>query len=201
LLFGPLIAKRLVDAQAAASQAVNDNVQLEVALTYLDLLQVYAGQAVNADTLARAEEMLRSAEAADRAGLGKTPADVNRARTEVNLRRTERTDLKGQAAVVSARLARLLLLQPTVDLHPADPVVLPIILIPPGTPLDKLVATGMQNRPEVVESQALIGAAEARWRQAKLAPLVPRLEATYYSGTFGGGINTDMSNFDGRGDG
>ncbi len=201
ILFGPLIARRLVEAQDASSEAVTDDVQLQAVLTYLDLMRVYAALAVNADTLARAEEMLRYAESADRAGLGRTPADVNRARTEVNLRREERIDLKGQAAVISARLARLLLLQPTVDLRPVDPTVVPIALIPPGPCLDELVATAMQNRPEVVESQALIGAAKARLRQAQFAPFVPRVEALYTSGYFGGGVNDQMTDFNGRGDG
>lgn len=201
LLFGPLIARRLADAQAEAARAVSDNVQLDVALTYLDLLRVYAALAINADTLGRAEEMLRSAEAADRAGLGKTPADVNRSRTEVHVRREERIDLKGQAAVISARLARLLLLEATVNLSPAEPVVVPIALIPPGAPLPELVATGLQNRPEIAQNQALAAAARARWRQAQVSPLLPRVQVGYSAGDFGGGINSQMSTFDGRGDG
>src|SRR5262249_44272338 len=63
------------------------------------------------------------------------------------------------------------------------------------------VATAMQTRPEVVESQALIGAARARWRQAQQAPLLPRVEAIYSSGYFGGGVNDQMTDFNGRGDG
>src|SRR5262249_28108043 len=38
-LFGPLIARRLAEAQAAASRAVNNNIQLDVALAYLELLR------------------------------------------------------------------------------------------------------------------------------------------------------------------
>jgi outer membrane protein TolC len=201
VLFGPLIARRLVEAQQASSRAVTDNVQLDIALTYLDLLQIYGELAVNADTLARAEDMMRLAESAERAGLGKTAADANRARTEVNLRRQERIDMIGQAAVISARLARLLLLQPTVDLRPVEPTVVPITLVPPCAPLEDLVALGLQQRPEVVEGQALAGAAQARWRQAKLAPFLPHFEATYYGGYFGGGIDDQLHNFSARSDG
>ena len=50
-LFAPLIARRLAAAQAAASQAVNNNIQLNVALAYLDLLQSYGQLAINADIL------------------------------------------------------------------------------------------------------------------------------------------------------
>jgi outer membrane protein TolC len=201
LLFAPLIARRLSDAQAAAAQAVNDDIQLDVVSAYLDLLRVFAQLAINADTLSRAEEMLRNAEQADKAGLGKTPADATRARSEVALRRAERIDLRGQAGVASARLAQLLLLDPTVDLEPADHAVLPIVLIPLDVPLKELVSTGLANRPELAESQALVGAAEGRLRQAKFAPLIPRIDVAYSSGQFGGGINGTPELFGGRGDG
>ncbi len=200
LLFGPLIARRLADAQAAAAQAVTDNVQLDAALAYLDLLRVYGQLAINADTLSRAQEMLRYAEAAEKAGLGK-PSDTPRARSEVALRRAERIDLQGQAAVASARLAQLLLLDPTVDLQPADHAVLPILLVPLDVPLPELVSAGVANRPEMLESRSLAGAAQTRWNQARFAPLIPRLNVGYSSGDFMGGINERTQQFGGRGDG
>src|SRR5256885_12439330 len=57
--------------------------------------------------------------------------------------------LEGQAAAVSARLAQLLLLQPTVDLLPADPTGVPISLIPLETPLDDLVARSEEHTSEL----------------------------------------------------
>jgi outer membrane protein TolC len=199
-LFGPLVARRLLRAQEAAAQVVTDQVQLDVALAYLDLLRTYGALAINAETLTNAEQLLVMTEAAEKAGLGKTPADPNRARTEIALRRQERIDLEGQAAVVSARLAQLLLLDPTVDLRPAENAVVPIALVPAGVPLDELVSTGLLNRPELAESRAFVAAALARWRQARVSPLIPRLEASYFAGDFGGGINSDFKDFNGRGD-
>jgi outer membrane protein TolC len=197
--FQPLIARRLVAADAASARAVSNNVQLDVALTYLDLLRVFGQLAINADTLARAEEMLRRADAADRAGLVKTKADLPRARTEVELRRQETLDLQGRAAGVSARLAQLLILSPTVDLHPADPIV-PVMLVPPGCPLNELVATGWMNRPELAAYRSLVSAAAERVRQAKFTPLLPKLQIDYSGGGYGGGRNDKLTNFAGRGD-
>lgn len=199
--FGPLVARRLVQAQSAASRATADDVQLEAALAYLELLRVFGALAINADTLGRAEELLHAARAADEEGLAKSKADLPRALTEVNLRRQERIVLEGEAAVASARLAQLLLLPPAVDLRPADPAVLPITLVPPGTPLDELIATGLMNRPELAEGRALVGAAVARLRQAKVGPFLPRVEVGYTAGGFGGGRNSFIGDFDGRGDG
>jgi outer membrane protein TolC len=200
-LFAPLIARRLTAAQAAAARAVTYHVQLDVALTYLDLLRVYGALAINADTLAKAEAMRQRAEVASRQGLSRSTADVTRARTETNLRQEERIDLEAQAAEVSARLAQLLLLQPTVDLRPADVAVVPVVLVPAGISLDELVATGLMNRPELAESRALVAAALARWRQARVGPLLPRLEVGYLAGTFGGGINDEFGQFASRVDG
>jgi outer membrane protein TolC len=200
-LFLPLIARRLAQAEAANARATANNVQLDAALVYLDLLQNDAAQAINADTLAKAEEVLRLAQAADAAGLSKTKADVNRARTDVELRRQAQIDLEGQAAVISARLAQLLLLQPTVDLRPADPAVLPITLVPVNGPLEELVGVGLMNRPELAANRALVAAAVARLRQARAEPFVPKIQLDYRGGTFGGGINERIGDFGGRGDG
>jgi outer membrane protein TolC len=200
-LFLPLVAQRLTDAEAARARATTDDVQLDVALTYQDLLEVFGRLAVNAEAQAYADEMLRFAEAGREAQMGKTPADVTRARTEVNLRREERLDLEGRAAEVSARLAQLLLLRPTVDLRPAEPALVPIALVDPSEPLENLIATALLNRPELAESRSLVRAALARWRQARAGPLLPRLEVSYLAGDFGGGLTDGTERFGGRGDG
>jgi outer membrane protein TolC len=77
----------------------------------------------------------------------------------------------------------------------------PISLVPADAPLDQLVGMGFLNRPELAESRALVGAAQARYRQARLDPLIPKLEVSYFAGVFGGGVNDDLSNFSGRSDG
>jgi outer membrane protein TolC len=202
-LFAPLVARRLATAEAAAAQAVTYDVQLDVALTYLELMRVFGALAVNADTLARAEEMLRFSRNVSAKGvdLEKSRGNVPRAETEVALRRQERIDLEGQAAAVSAHLAQLLLLPPAVDLQPADATIVPITLVPLSASMDDLVATGYMNRPELAESRALVAASLERWRQARLGPLFPKLEVSYDAGVFGGGTNSTLHNFNGRGDG
>jgi outer membrane protein TolC len=186
-IFGPRIARDLVAAEQARARVVTYNVQLDVALTYLDLLRVYGALAINREILSKAELILQYATSADREGFGKTTADANRARTEVEIRRQERIDLEAEAAVVSARLAQLLLLEPTVDLVPADAQVLPIELVPTDTPLDELVGVGLMNRPELAESRALVAAALSRWREERTRPLIPSVQMAYYGAQFGGG--------------
>jgi outer membrane protein TolC len=186
-IFAPRITRQATAAAAARARTVTDDVQLDVALTYLDLLQTFGALSINAETLSMAEEMLRFAESADRSGLGKTTADANRARTEVETRRRERIDLEGQAATTSARLAQLLLLNPTVDLVPADRAVVPIALVNLDVGLDELIATSLLNRPELAESRALVRLALEEWRSNRFRPLIPTLQVFYYTASFQGG--------------
>src|SRR5262249_12886407 len=148
-LFAPLIARRLVDAQSAAAQNVTDRIQLDAAIAYLELVRAYGRLAISDETLANARYMLKTAESFHKAGLGRTPADVTRARAEVELRRQERAELEGQVGIVSARLTQLLLLDPSLDLRPVEPAIVPIALVATDVPINELVATGLLNRPEL----------------------------------------------------
>jgi outer membrane protein TolC len=186
-IFAPRITRQATAAAAARARAVNADVQLDVALAYLDLLRTYGALAVNAETIAKAQQMYEFARQAERAGLGKTTADANRARVELELRKQERLDLEGQAAVASARLAQLLVLDSTVDLLPADRSVLPIALVNTDVRLDELVAIALLNRPELAESRALVQLALAEWRANRFRPLIPTLQVFYYGSSFQGG--------------
>ncbi len=185
-VFAPRAARGAAAAVAARARAVSHDVQLDVALAYLDLLRAYGALAINAEALRHVGDLVTASESAERVGLGQ-PADANQARAEREARQRERYDFQGQAALASARLAQLLLLEPTVDLLPADQAVLPIALVPEGCSLDELVALGLMNRPELAESRALIGVALARWRQERWRPLLPTLQVVYYGGSYIGG--------------
>jgi outer membrane protein TolC len=198
--FQPLVARRLADAEAAAARAAANNTQFDVVSAYFDLVQAHALLEINADILARAEEILRAARAGERQGIIKTAADVNRAETEVSLRKLERQELAARAAVASANLVRLLALDPAVVLVPADPAAVPIDLIPTDTPVRALIEQAVRERPELRAAALQVDAADARARQARLSPLLPKVQADYLGGGFGGGTNGSISNPEGRGD-
>jgi outer membrane protein TolC len=197
--FAPKFARDLTAAAQARAQAVTNDIQLEVALAYLELLRAYGALAINREAIQKCEEMVKAAESAFRNGLGKTGADPNRAHTELQLRKQERLVRQEEAARASAHLALLLLLDPTADLLPADQAVLPIALVPLDCSLDDLIATALMNRPELAEERALISAALTHWREAKYRPLIPMLQAFYWGGNFMGGnptINVSSSRED-----
>ena len=199
-LYQPLVARRMADAESAAARATTNNTQYEVASAYFDLVQSHAILAVNADILDLAEQILKAALAGEKAGLLRSAADVNRARTEVALRRIERQELIARAGIASARLTRLLLLDPVVTLVPEDPMAAPIDLFPSDMPIEALVEQAIRNRPELASAALRLDAAEARTRQARYAPLIPRVQIESLGGGFGGGKNGSISNPEGSSD-
>jgi outer membrane protein TolC len=186
-IFAPRFTREMTAAARARAQTTENDIQLDVALAYLDLLRAYGALAINDEAVRLSQEMTRVAESAFKRGLGKTGADPNRARTELQVRRQERLVLQEQAARASARLAELLMLDPSADLLPADQTVLPITLVPQKDAIDDLIAVALLNRPELAEFRAFINAALEQWRQAKYRPLIPILQAMYDTGYFVGG--------------
>jgi outer membrane protein TolC len=142
--------------------------------------------------------MLQSAIDAKNAQLDRTAGDVNRSRVEVFLRRQERFDLMGRAGVASARLGRLLLLDPQVKLVPIGLEVVPITLVGDAVPLDELIAIAIDNRPDFASNREFLAAAWERVRKSQRTPFLPKVSVLDTGGNFGGGINSQMTDFKGR---
>ena len=81
---------------------------------------------------------------------------------------------------------------------PLDPTVVPIDLVAPDTDKSSLISTGLSNRPELKESQALVAVACEQYRRQKYAPFVPSVLLGFSTGGFGGGLGNDLDNVDGR---
>ena len=73
-------------------------------------------------------------------------------------------------------------------------------LVADGCPIDDLIVTGLRNRPELAEAQALVQATLLRLKQARLRPFIPSLAFRYSGGGFGGGINGFFGDFAARSD-
>lgn len=197
-IYRPLIERQLSSAEQLRARATCLASELEAVLAYIDLLQIYSLLEINADTIAKAESMLTAAENAKDAKLDRTAGDVNRAKTEVLFRRIERIELIGKTGVASSRLGRLLLLDPNLQLIPADISVVQIDLIDSKTTLDELISTAVRNRPDLAALRNVIGAAWANVKKQEEGPRLPKLAVTNQTGAFGGGLNGDLGNFDSR---
>jgi outer membrane protein TolC len=196
--YRPLIERRLSAAEQQQSQAVRLSTELDAVLAYIDLVQVYAQIEINADILQKAENMHTAAVNAKAAQLERTAGDVHRAQTEVLIRKTERVELEGRAGAASARLGKLLLLNAGVKLVPAEVRIVPITLIEPKATIDDLVTTAIRNRPDLAANREAIEAAWTRVRREQYGPLLPKIALTNQTGSFGGGLNGELANFEPR---
>jgi outer membrane protein TolC len=185
-LYLPLVARQSLRAADAAVRATNNDIQLQVAVAYLDLVELHGLMAINADILDRTEQILRAARVGAEAGLNKTGADVNRAATEVNLRREEGIVLRGRAAAAAARLNQLLMLDAAVELVPYEVAVVPVVLVPAETTLEQLLETALRARPEIAAGVAQVSGSEALLRQSKASPLLPRVQGEFVGGGLSG---------------
>ncbi len=196
-LFEPLIAQRTAAARQHAATAETNNVLLDTALSYLELLRSVQARTIAAETLRHARELADQTAAFAKAGQG-PQADSDRARTELALRQNDVTRADEAVQIASARLAQVLSLDATLDLRPADAGVMPIDLLTPDANLNELVATALSNRPELAASRCLVAAAAERLRRERYAPWVPSVLLGLSTAGFGGGRGSSIDNYDDR---
>lgn len=87
---------------------------------------------------------------------------------------------------------------PSIQLAPQEPVIIPINMTPLVARLPELIVTGLSNRPELAESRHLVGAAVERLRSEVNAPLIPSVLLGLSYGGNGGGLGDDISNYNDR---
>lgn len=198
-LYEPLIARRAVQAETAAAEAATNDMLLRISDEYLDLLAAHAGFEVARETRTHAKELawLTNEYAKQRVGLR---SDAERAETELGGRDQQVILAQERVTVVSTELARLLRLDPQMQLVPLESNVMAIDLISTDEPLPNLVAHALVNRPELFEQQALISAAVQRLKQATYGPLIPSIILGYQAGGFGGGPGAFFGRFSDRED-
>lgn len=189
-IFEPLIRRQQTGAFRESARAVRNKTQLSAASGYFELLQVHGKLAVNAEILLRVNQMLDKAKIADKTGLSKTKADVNRAMTELFIRKQERIDLEGQAGAMAARLAKVLLLPPDTLLVPDELRFIPLTVVPRERTMEDLLALAIGNRPELAASRFMAGSAREQLRLSRNQPFIPRMQLDYSGGVFGAGKNS-----------
>ncbi len=197
--YEPLAARQLVSAQQAGERATTNDILLDVALGYWELVRAQADAAIAEETRENARQLDELAQSYLRAEKLK-PADAERVRAEYQARIQALEAARERVQVVSAQLARRLRLDPFVVLQPADKQALPISMIDVNTPPADLVTLALTGRPELAQSRALVGLATEKLRQATYGPLLPSVLLGYRAGGFGGGRNSFFGDFDGRSD-
>ncbi len=204
-VYSPLAARQDVAARQALQQATINDVSFQVADAYFAVQQARGELAGALLAEKMAADLARRATALA-AGLA-PPAEENRARVELARRRQVVFAARERWRTAGAELGRLLRLDPTLVVEPAEPAFLPVTVIDPTAAVDSLIPIALSTRPELAGQQAVVQATLARLKQEKMRPLVPSLAVRSVStnpsgslgyGIFGGGPNDRLDNFSGR---
>jgi outer membrane protein TolC len=187
-IFRPLADRRELAAREADVQTARNDAFLAVALAYFDVQQARGNLAGTLDAVARADVLVKRT-----SGLAKGLV----AGIEVDRARALFYDLQQQAAasradwrITSARLTRVLRLNPSVVVVPVEPPHLQVTLVSPGHRVADLVPVGLTNRPELASQRAVVDASMERVRQERVRPFVPTvvMQGTGPNGYFNGGV-------------
>ncbi len=198
-IFEPLAARQLVRATAADRTATFNDTLLQVAATYFALVRAQSKVRIAEEAVRNAEELARITDEFAKSGHG-LQADADRALVEAASRRRDVLQEQEDRAVVSANLAQLLRLDPTVQLQAMDEAPVALEFVDQLLPLPTLIDQAVAVRPEISSADAQRDAAWYRRRQEQLRPWVPHLYAGVSGGGFGGGEGSDVDNFGGRAD-
>lgn len=206
-LFQPLAVRQTVRARQAQVQAAANDTLVALTQAYFNLQQARGELAGYREAQQYAEDLLRRL---DKLAPGLAPAlEVNRARSLVARLRQVTLQSQNNWRAASAELLRVLFLDPTLVIEPVEPPHLRVSLLPLDKPVDDLVPIALTSRPELAAQQALVQASLRLLRLEKMRPLVPSLllrgwstpvTGTLSFGYFGGGVNSDLSNFNIRQD-
>lgn len=195
--FQPLAARQFTASRRRAAMAMTNDTLLAVAQTYLELLRAIQEVAIANEIAQHTRRVATLTAEYARTGEG-LQADADRLQVELTVRQNDVLRAEESRQVAVTRLAQLLHLDPTLDLAPAEPVVVPIELVPAEADLHELVARGLSSRPELAESRYLVAEAVTRLRRERLSPLVPSVLLGTSYGAMGSGINSAIAPATGR---
>ncbi len=198
-IFEPLAARQLVRATGADHTTTFNDTLVDVSAAYLGLVRAQSRIAIAAEAVRNADELAKITTDFAQAGQG-LQADADRAAVEAASRQRDALGAREDVAVVSAHLARLLRLDPSVQLQAADQIPALLEFVDTSSPLPSLIGQAIAARPEVSSADARRAAECYRQRQEQYRPWIPHLYAGVSGGGFGGGEGADVVNFGSRAD-
>ncbi len=198
-VFEPRIAARAREAeQFAASKTLND-LLLDAALAYLELLAAYQTRAIATQTEQNAGDLQKLTADFFEAGEGPR-ADADRAKAERKRRQNALIRAEEEIEVAQAQLNQLLSTQSDLTLAPQETRFPILDGLTPQQPVRELIALGLTQRPELANQQARVAGAVERLRREQFAPLIPSVllgvSYDYFGGGRGAGLRNNRDRFD-----
>ncbi len=170
-IFRPLAARQELAARQSDLQAARNDALLQVASAYFDVQQARGRLAGTLDAVARAQGLVKQT-----AGLarGLVPEiEVDRARALLFDLQQQAVGARADWRITSARLTRVLRLNPGAVVVPLEPPHLQVTFISPRLQVAELIPVSLRSRPELASRQALVQEALERVRQEQVRPFVP----------------------------
>jgi outer membrane protein TolC len=196
-VYAPLVARQVLNARHFDIQTAKNDALMQTADAYFMVHQYRGIYASALYTVARGHHLIGRV-----AALGRdlvAAYEVDRVRNIVADLQQQAVSAQQQWRVQSARLTKVLRLDPRAVLEPLEKDHLQVTLIDPGRSLDDLMAVALCNRPELASRKAQVEAAEVAIRQEKARPLLPTVLLNgfqsaagmlYQGGIFGIGPST-----------
>ncbi len=182
--------------RAELSQVSNE-ILLDAATTYIDLLAARRGETLTRELEKYEQKLLERSQRLARED-SSVDALVEALKSGLRQRDYQAAQLRAQGNTASAKLVYLLGLPPLTCLVPVDAVFVPFELIDASTPTAELVKIAGTQGPTVQELEALVGTIQSGIDQSYSArQLLPTVQLGVYEGLFGAGVGGSLS-FDNR---
>lgn len=192
--YAPRAAQEKVTQSRFDALATRDYTLLDVGVGYLGLVEAHARYLAYQQSLKEVGEIARLTAEFAKAGQGRE-SDAQRARSEVLLLQGAAEQAREEAGVAAAELARLLDVDPSAALRPADLAPPLYDVVDPGATLPQLLEIAWASHPEIVARSADVRYQDIRVRQEKARPWLPVVAVGVTFGEFGGGATTSTPTF------
>ena len=196
-VFQPKIAQQRAWSQTHAVGAALNRQLMETAVAYIQLTGAHQAKSVLEQSQQRITELAKLTHDFAQAGQG-LQADADRMQTELKLIDSQVVAASERVAVASAHLAQTLNTDPTSQLVPLDPTIVPLDMSTPAPGKTTLITTGLSNRPELKQARSLVAAACDAYKREQYAPLIPSVLLGFTTGGFGGGLSANTDDFASR---
>lgn len=180
-----LAARQNVRASTQALAAQQQETAMAAAQKYFDLVRALALVEVQQEAARVARLYREQLHSAVEAGIA-FRGDELRVQSEMERYLIALRQARERARVISSQLAQTLHLDPVIELVSEDAGLSQVTLIADDASLDSLVQQALRSRPELVQSEAALRAAEQARKGALYGPLAPSLGVQYFGGGLGG---------------
>lgn len=195
MYYEALVAKQRALAAEQFVEKTRRDIVMQATGRYYNLLAAEASLAIIEDDLRLTQDYEKQIGGAVDAGTA-FRADWLRVKTQVSREKLAIRQNQEKRDLAAAALAETLRLPADSELRPAKADLVPVRLLDRKLGVATLISQASQHRPEMKAAGAVNQAAVLEKDRARVAPMIPNVQAGYGLGGLGGGFNDDLGNFD-----